>query len=478
MNSSMNDENISKFLDEWYSIDIQNMVSILKISLTKDILSCLSKEHKSKENFLLGYRNSVRIFWSIKKTFWFCLWCLKWIVAFSKHKNEKVLLVAIGSNLNNIDVYLEQLSVTTKKNNNYIIILLNLIESYKHLRNPQFYYFPRFFYTKNYNEYKVKIKKYTSEIINSVKILSEKNNIQISLNAAHLVKPIKSLILDYSGFSYLVNKLISPNRIVGLIQDYDYTYNKFVYYKIASQSGIKTCVLDSSLPIYQHLYKKTFSEYHLVWGEYKKEFILKSNLIDPSKIIVIGKPRKLESSLAPFTKSSKFWIYITQSYQDPSMFISGRDYTSFIKNVRRLSDFQKKNYPNDKFVLKIHPADKLTNHTLANYKSTVSILKLVNKARIIFIEDSTLAVELFAYNYPLVYVLDKFKNDNIGLVNKGLMTGINVTGEIDKTIKGVFEKKEMHNKKEREEVINYYLGNFDKNNFRDAVEKILFNDEH
>ena len=479
MDSTNTDKSISEFLDEWYSDDSQKILSILKLALTKEILSSNLKEHSSKKklSFHLGYRNSGRIYWSIKKTFWFFLWWLKWIASFEMHKNKKVLLAAIGSNLSNIDVYLEQLSIASK-NNNCVIVLLNLIESYKLLRNHQLYYFPRFFYVKNHSTNKIKVNNFASEIFDSVKILTAKNNIQFSLEAKHLVKLIKSLMGDYSGFSYLVNKLLSPNRIVGLMQDYDYTYNKYVYYKIASCNGIKTYSIDTSLQFYQHLYKRTFSDYHLVWGEFKKKFILKNNPIAPSKILIIGKPSILEKNFVHSHNKRDLWVYIAQSYTDPSMFISGRDFASFQINVKVLSDFQKKNYPNDHFMLRIHPADNLVNQKFGICKpSKVPIFDLVKNARIIFVEDSTLAVELFANNFPVVYLLDKFKNDNIGLVNRGLMAGIDLDGEFDKTIKSILEERPVHDSKERVKAVDYYLGNFDENNFKNVIEKILFYDK-
>jgi len=479
MDNTNTDKSISQFLDEWYSYDSQKMLSVLKLSLTKEILSSITKEHSSKKkhSFHFGYRNSGRIIWSIKKTFWFFLWWFKWILTFNTHKNKKVLLTAIGSNLDNIEFYLEQLSFIAKKNN-CVIVLLNIIESYEHLRNHQLFYYPRFFYARSQNVNKKKINNYASEIIKDIRILAIKKNIQFSLEAKYLVNPIKSLMRDYSGFSYLVAKLISPKRIVGLMQDYDYTYNKYIYYKIANRNGIKTCIIDSSLLLYQHLYRKTFSDYHLVWGEYKKNFIIKNNPIDPSKVLIIGKPLKLEKSYEPFTGNCNLWVYVAQSYTDPSMFISGRDYASFEKNVKMLSDFQKKNYPHHHFILKIHPADKSINHKSGICKSsTVPVFDLVKNARIIFVEDSTLAVELFANNFPIVYVLDKFKNDNIGLVNSCLMAGIDLAGEFDKTIKSILEERPVHDSKEREKAVTYYLGNFDENNFKNVTEKILFYDK-
>ncbi len=473
------DNNISKFLDEWYSDESQKMLSVLKLGLTKEILSSIFKEHSSKKKnkFLLGYRNSGRIFWSLKKTFWFFLWCFKWAAGFKTNKNKKVLLAALGSNLNNIDVYLEQLSAATKKNN-CVIVLLNIIESYKHFRNHQLFYFPRFFYTVGHSADKEKINNYASEIIDSVKKLTVKNNLQLSLETEHLVKPIKNLMRDYSGFSYLVTKLISPNQIVGLLQDYDYTYNKFIYYKIARSNSIKTGTIDSSLLLYQHLYRKTFSDYHLVWGECKKNFILKNNKIDTSKIIVIGKPLPLKNNYQHLANKCDLWVYIAQSYSEPSMFVSGRDFTSLELNIKTLSNFQKKNYPNDHFILKIHPADKLTDYRLGITKSPKgSVFELVKNARIIFVEDSTLAVELFANNFPIVYVLDKFKNDNIGLVNNGLVPGLDITGEFDKTIISILNEKSQPNAQRREEFINYYFGNFNENNFQNVTTKILFSEQ-
>lgn len=470
------DNSISKFFDEWYSDDSQKILSILKLSLTKEILSSISKKYlpKKKHSFHLGYRNSGRVYWTIKKTFWFFLWSGKWIMFFDTHKNKKVLLAAIGSNLNNIDVYLDELSFVAKKNN-CVIVLLNLIESYKHLSNHQLYYFPRFFYFKNHSVRTAKVENYKSQIIDSIKILSAKNNLQFSLESKQLVNQIKSLLRDYSGFSYLVNRLISPKRIVGLMQDYDYTYNKYIYYKIATRNGIKTYTIDTSLQFYQHLYKKTFSDYHLVWGEFKKNFILSNNSIDPLKILITGKPSILEKYSEQFSNKCKLWIYIAQSYSEPSMFITGRDYTGFEKNVRLLSDFQKKNYPNAHFIIKIHPADRSIHHKCGNFKlSTVPIFDLIKNASIIFVEDTTLAVELFANNFPIVYVLDKFNNDNIGLVNSGLVPGIDLNGAFDRTIKRTLEERTMNKSKERENIVKYYLGNFDENNFKKVVTEILF----
>ena len=175
MDNTNTDKSISEFLDVWYSDNSQEMLSILKLSLTKEILSIISKEHSSKKKnkFLLGYRNSGRIIWSLKKTFWFLLWWFKWILGFKTHKNKKVLLAALGSNLNNIDVYLEQLAITAKKNN-CIIVLLNIIESYKHFRNHQLFYYPRFFYVKSHNVNKEKINDYASEIIKVININCKK----------------------------------------------------------------------------------------------------------------------------------------------------------------------------------------------------------------------------------------------------------------------------------------------------------------
>ncbi|HRN27575.1 MAG: hypothetical protein IT276_09320 [Ignavibacteriaceae bacterium] len=478
MNYREIDKNISKFLSEWYNDDSLEILSLLKLSLSKEILSSMFQEYfKKKNKFYLGYRNFGGVIWTIKKAIWFFLWGLKWFLFLKIKKDKKVLLVALGSNIGSIDIYLKQVSEIADKNN-CVIVSLNLIESFSYLKHHQLFYFPRFFYAKNQFANQAKINNFATNIFHSIQILKEKYNLHFSLNSKSLIRPIESLLIDYSAFSYLITKLILPNQIVGLIQDYDYTYNKLIYYKIANSNHIKTLAIDCSIPLYQHLYKKFFSDYHLIWGEYKKKFLLENNLISDKNIIEIGKPLKQKKSNKRLINNGNLWLYIAQSYSDPSMFLSSRDYFSFELNVKILSEFQKNNYPKDRFIIKNHPADKSANLYVQDIKSVYDSLDdLINKARIIFVEDSTLAIELYAKNLPIVYIYDALGNDNIGLANDGLIFGINTAKNFDLVIKNIFEKKEDFQSKNYKETLSYYFGNFVDNNFQIVIEEILFSDK-
>lgn len=474
------DIDISKFLDDWYSEIHQNPNSIFRIALTSEILLgfITNNSVSSKKNIpIFNYRNSRNFWWSFKKTFWFLLWLIKWIIFLTKIKRSRIVIAAIGSNLNSTQEYFKQLLEIAKKND-CIIVLMNLVESFNLLNKGRLFYYPRFLYKKKSFNSNIKHTKIIDELIDDIQRVAEKNNLAITVDKTQLIKSLKNLIKDYNSFTYLTDSISNPKKIAGSILDYDYTYNKYLYCTVSKFKSIKTIAIDTSLTIYKHFYKKVFSDYHLVWGKYKQELLLNHNNINPSNITITGKAGIIEHINTNKGVIKDLWIYIAQAYSAPSMFTSGRNFISLEANLKKLVDFQKSNYPDDNFELKLHPADNPMHFNISINKSVnTPISKLLERAKIIFVEDTTLAVELLGYCYPLVYVLDKYGNDNIGLVNDGLIPGIIITERFENVIEQVLNYKNSIDPVKRKNALNYYFGNYNETNFYTTLNTLLFPDE-
>ena len=474
------DKNISKLLDEWYRVTEFDTKTILKLSLTSELLSqsFVNKNlGKSKIISALSYRNSYNFWWTLKKSVWFILWLFKWLLFLKSIKQKKIIISALGSNINSTSEYFKQLSKIALQNN-CLVIVLNLVESFSVLKNSHIIYYPRFLYFKknlSSHEFSMNI---LGEIIDDFINTAKANNLTVSLKPNKLARTLDNLILDYCSYKYLVEEYIYKEQILALIQDYDYTYNKIIYWHISNTHGIKTIVIDNSLTLYKHLYKKVFSEYHLVWGAYKKNFLAENNSINISNIIITGKPTICLSKNIKKQIANNLWLYISQAYSDPAMFISGRDFNSFKMNIEKLSMYQKSHYPGDRFLLKIHPADNPLEYDL-NLKLTkkANLFNLLKIAKIIFVEDTTLVVDVIAKGYPVVYILDSLGNDNIGLVDKGVIPGINLNQNFIETLDSVLCGKFTVKPEMRISTLKYYNDEYDSNNFLEQLNGILFKNE-
>jgi hypothetical protein len=471
------DEHISKFINDWYCEFPKDYKSALKISLTKNILSNISPEKAGKQDKktpMFTYRNSGNLFLSITKGIWFILWFVKWMLFYNRKTDKKKIIVAIGSNLSNTQNYLNQLYEIAKKNK-FQIILLNLVESYYFLKKDSIYYYPRFIYNKKDDNLRGNEHLLLTEVFMDVRKAISKSFMQFSNNNKSLKTSLKNLIKDYDSYYYLVEKIITPSKIVALIQDYDYTYNKFLYFYISNQKKIRTIALDTSIVLYEHQYKKVFSSYHLVWGQHKKDFILANNKIHPSKIIITGNPNFKNDFICHKNPNCNLWLYIAQSYTEPSMFTRGRNFGYLQSNLIKLKKIQNNEFPNDEIILRIHPSDNPSQFNFGVKKSfNDSLDSYLNRAKIIFTEDTTLALELFVLDYQIIYVLDQFNNDNIGLVKQNLVQSINsnefTTDEIKKIVNSDF-----HIDSEKiKEIKNYYFGNYTTDTFYSTLKTVLY----
>jgi hypothetical protein len=470
---------IENFLSDWYKELPHDQFTAFRLSLTKDILSIIfkSKLHdETKEPLDLGYRSSTSLLRSAKKLIWFLLWSLKWVLR-NKYPPKKTILVAIGSNLKTTKDYFSQLKKIAD-DNNLNIVLLNLISSSKYLTDSSIFYYPRFLYHNHLYVSKNKKMDIANKIISSLQIKFTSSN-QLIKKEMKLRKNLNNMAFDYNTFSYLVEKVLFPMNIVALIQDYDYTYNKVLYYHIVTQKNIKTVLIDSSVTLYQHFYTKTYSDFHLVWGEYKKKIILRNNSINPSKVIVIGMPICSKNIPIKENVEKNIWLYIAQSYSDPSMFISGRSFSQLKSNLLRLKEVQNTSYSTDEIVLRLHPADNPSQFKFGIKKSfNNSLDNFVRRAKIIFTEDTTLALELFVQGFPIIYVLDEFNNDNIGLANQNLINSVNLNAASNNEISSIVNSSYNIDIEKRERIKEYYFGSFAIDSFNSVLQNVLLSNEN
>lgn len=465
---------LNNFFNEWYKTGINNYADAFKLSLTKDLVSILNERNSVKrENLNPVYRNrnSFNIFLGLNKKFWFLLWTIKWVMLFRWKKDNKYILLAIGSNEINIKEYISQFTILARKNNTKII-LLNIINPQKYLLNSTIFYFPRFLFKPDIFLKSEEQNKIFDEIITSFSSLT--NVIDLSKNELLNLKNVfKKMVFDFNSFHSLVNK-INKNNVTSLFQDYDYTYNKVLYYFLANRHNIKTLTLDTSLNIYKGFYQKYFSEYHCVYGNYKKDFILNHNNVLESNIVVVGKPKTEYKFSNVIQYKECIWIYLAQSYSNPSMFSEGRTYEYFKKNIQRLKSISQKYFPDIEIKLKIHPADQVLDFDLG-----IEIIKdhnfdsNLNKAQIIFCEDSTLTLELAFSGYPIIYLLDSFNRDNVGLTNQNIFQSINLSTIVDTELQTVLSNQYRIDTERIEELKNYYLGNYDPKEFKNMLIKLL-----
>lgn len=469
---------LNNIFSEWYKTDVNNFTDAFKLSLTKDLVSILNDNNSlnnksSKFNF--RKKNAFDLLLGFKKKIWFLLWAIKWVIFFRWNGNKKYILLAIGSNEKNIKEYLSQFILLAKRMNSKVI-LFNIINPKEYLFNSNMFYFPRFLFKpekliKSEEQYEIfnNIIKSFSYLTKEVKI---SNNNILTLKSAY-----KKLEFDFSSFNSFIKK-IKKNNIISLFQDYDYTYNKILYFFLAKKNNIKTFTLDTSLNIYKEFYQKYFSDYHCVYGNYKKDFILSHNNILATNIFVTGKPQTEFKFSDTNPAKNYIWIYLAQSYSNPSMFSEGRSYEFFKANIQRLKNISKKHFPDIEFKLKIHPADRISDFDLG-----IEIIKEgsfdsnLNKAKIIFCEDSTLTLELAFSGYPIIYLPDSLNRDNIGLANQNIIKAINLSTITEIELKTILNYQPRIDEKRINDLKNYYLGNYDPEKFNDTLFNLINYDE-
>lgn len=333
---------------------------------------------------------------------WALLWTLKWYLLLPGLKKKEYFIAALGSDRGLSFAYLDALETEAKKRS-AAIITLNVLLSARHFFNPSIRYYPRPLYASGNNIN-------TPDWI-TVKEKAEaagKEHLEINFDGGQLKKYYEMYRRDARAFA---NLLQSGLRTALLVQDFDYTSNKALYAQYAREAGVPVMRLDHSLRPYSHLYKHSFSDKLLVWGEYEKEQLMEQQAVPAEDIVVSGRPDPVRHT-ALQVRDPVYWVYLLTSYDDPAMETAHRSIDHSLEMVGVVEKVMQRYFPEQILLLRPHPNDdfEFFNDRFYNIY-TDPLKKIEDQVQIYFVEDSTAAVELLKYKVPVVYISDRSKND-------------------------------------------------------------------
>lgn len=338
--------------------------------------------------------------------FWILLWSVKWL-RFWSQKNSRFMVVAVGSDRRLTFAYLENL-LRFAQENNFCLVSLNVICRKEFLFQKEIFYYPRFIYQyKSASEIRNLSKSWMYLFDELTELINRKIKIKVEFNS--LSHFIKDYSLDYFTVKYLLRKF--QDRIVFLIQDFDYTTNRNIYCEIFKRANIKTIALNHSVLTYNHLYESVYSDYLLVWGEHQKQRAEKLSSIKQHTIAVIGYP--LDTKFHSTSSSDKkYWVYFLPSYENPAAESIYRSFELTMAYINILEKVIKKHQLNIQLIVRTHPNDSQNSIEKAGFKlSKDSFSKMRDHAQLILAEDSTVLIESLNTDIPIIYIASKNKRD-------------------------------------------------------------------
>jgi len=335
---------------------------------------------------------------------WFFLWSFKYVL-FLIFNKKNLVLISVGSDRNTSFSYAEYLS-SWSKNNNSNILSLNILCKSKYLFSKNIFYYP-----KSAKCFSNKLVHFLRNSHNEqINIISKKQNYWSYKASKRTVKTINYNSREMLSFLYLIRK--HRTRILFLVQDFDYTDNKYIFCNIAKIFHIPTFTLDHSILPYRYMYSNSYSDFALVWGNYQKERINNNYGKKPKQIFVSGKPNVIFGRIIT-NKSKKYWTYIPIAYSNPGVISFTRNANLLFHNVYSIKTILNKYFSNMKLILKIHPQDNKNSFVFLKKIATISkiLIPYVTEAQILFVEDSSFSIELLQYDIPIIYLPDDKNND-------------------------------------------------------------------
>lgn len=420
------DKMVEAFSDEWNSYADECERGDLVLSLTRHLIPTIY--NKIRNNDLAQEQYSPRrnggytvLRYMVNHIYWILLWTIKWGL-FQKRRNKKNILVAVGSDRKMTKQYLNCILDYAVKND-LVIISLNVPCFKEILFNKNIFYFNRFLSFTSWWNYTKKRKDYYEKVYDkALKIVASKFSFELN-NKTELRKIFRRYNYDSIAFMKLLRK-IKPQNIKFLLTDFDYTTNKVIYTKVCKGNKIPTICVDHSIQFYNHLFKKNFSDLRLVWGEYSKQRIISNSDNNLPKINIVGKPGNF--LFKNNKKRGSDWLYILSPYSEPAYQTIYRSLALSREYYLAIMSVLEKRGINKKLYIKSHPedgniiAEYFTLPGKNNYRFiNKSIFKYLENFELIFIEDTTLILDLALYNIPIIYLADRSKKDifNISKTN-------------------------------------------------------------
>lgn len=389
-----------KFENSLKSIKYLPFLAVFR-NIFEDFYS-LTFNNEARNNKYLRFVNLNSAF---KHLFWFFLWSIKYILFKYSLQNKKIVLVSVGSDRILTFNYLDAV-LTWSSRSDLRVLSLNIICKYKYLFNKSVLYYPKsfLFFHKRLRDDIFRTCYSKIKDINKVSLFED---FKPSLST---IKTVRYLCAEMLGFIHLLKN--RRTQIFLLLQDFDYTDNKYIFCNIAKRYGIPTLSLDHSILPFKYMYSNSYSDVSFVWGQYQKNRILTNSPSKPSQILVIGKP-DTNFAIIQTNKNKKYWTYIPNAYSHPGVVSFNRNIELLYKNITRLRNILADFHDKFELILKIHPQDIKSTYSRFRDTALVRIKSqpFLSESEVIFTEDSSFTIELLRYDTPIIYISDAEQND-------------------------------------------------------------------
>lgn len=420
-----------------------------------------------KNNFNYHYNLRLLNFSKIiKYSFWVSLFSIKRFVFSIILIKSKIIICNVGYERELSKFYLKTIKRISNEKK-AIIVSFNIITSLKYLFDPKVFYYRKvtFQKLKNVNPPIVNFINEIFNVINKydlIEYITEEDKKLIFKAGAFLFK-------EYLNFDNFISKYKS--NIICLIQDYDYTYNKYIYCQICKYNNIKTIAFQHSILFSNHLYKRYYSNFSLLWGMQEKERLLNNGTI--SKIEIIGAPITKKISVIQNKRSKNFVLFLSSHFGSMIQTVNRQiDYTLKIINKINLELLE----IDAKYKLWVVPHPNDSKKYYCNKHLNITTTKEINKKFkndlfLLMFEDTTLIFDYFLSDIPIIYIQDEALNDP--LMNSYFSSILFYNFNIN--LKSLFNKKENFtiNLTNRRKHLDYFLS--DQNNYDSLLTKLISN---
>jgi len=243
-----------------------------------------------------------------------------------------------------------------------------------------------------------------------------------------------------------------------LLQDMDFMALGHLLVEISNQYKVESIAIDHAITLYNHMYFNRPSDKFFVWGKYEKDRLIDKFNIDEKKIFVIGHPFK-EYKEQPSSKSIKknIWLYLMQSYNYPIYFSMNRTYENSIENILRLYKEFIKVHDDGKFIVKLHPLDKISNNDFIEDRLIFTnelFLDNYDEIELIVFEDTSSAIDCLQFDILWYYV----SVDNINAVFEKMNTVPKIYSH--KEISSHQFENDKLDYQDKKDIFQYFYGNY------------------
>ncbi len=254
------------------------------------------------------------------------------------------------------------------------------------------------------------------------------------------------LFREYLKSEKFLNKFRS--NIFGLIQDYDYSYNKYIYVELFKKYNISTFSFQHAINFYNHLYPYIYSDHYLVWGQQELNRAREKN--SSLNISIVGYPKGL-FNVEVYNNGKRNILYFLSSQDFATSQTEARqlDYVNLIIEKIKNSLL---NYDEQlELILIPHPQDNPSLYKGNKVKiCNKNIESLLSQAKLLVFEDTTAIFNYMLMEIPILYINDE--NNNDPLLNKefnsisSFYNGEDMNEKIDNSmkLKVDLEKRKKH----------------------------------